>query len=320
MPDRDAPSADKRLLLVGPEEAGQRLDKYLAASGLCLSRTRIQRLILTGKVRIPGCKKISPSFKVQAGQEIHVTIPEPEPLELIPEDVSFKVIYQDSHLIVIDKPPGLVVHPGAGNQQHTLVHGLLYYCDDLSGVGGKLRPGIVHRLDKNTSGLMVAAKNDYAHKALSTQFRLGQVKKIYIALVKGVPEDHSGLIDMHIGRHAVQRKKMAVLPEGRGRKALTTYRVWEEFKTASLLRVRIHTGRTHQIRVHMAAIGHPLLGDPVYGGPRSIIHGDKRIDIPRQMLHSFELVFVHPVSGEEMSFKADLPEDMAMVIKALRKG
>ncbi len=304
-------------LKVGPNESGERLDRFVASAAPGLSRTQAKRLIQDGLVQVKGCSEPSPSLKVREGQTVTISIPPPKSLDLLPEEVQFEILFEDSHLIVINKPPGLVVHPGAGHTEKTLVHGLLHHCKDLSGVGGALRPGIVHRLDKDTSGVMVIAKDDSTHLGLANQFKEGAIRKKYLALVRGRLKDRTGVIDLPIGRHPVHRKKMAPLPPDKGRRALSTYRVVKELEVASLVEIQLHTGRTHQIRVHMSAIGHPLLGDPLYGGPRKLKNRDKEVAIPRQMLHSLSLRFVHPVLNKEMTFQAALPEDMKKILKAL---
>ena len=305
-------------LEVGPADSGQRLDRFIASAGRVPSRSKAKQLVKKGLVQVQGTAHPVPSTRVAQGQTITVIIPPPVPLEIVPEQVPFEILHEDSHLLVIDKPPGVVVHPGAGHFEGTLVHGLLHHCKDLSGIGGALRPGIVHRLDKDTSGVMLVAKDDRTHRGLAEQFRRGDVKKEYLALVRGVPARARGRIELSIGRHRVHRKKMAAQPDGTGRKALSTYEVLESFGTASLVKVAICTGRTHQIRVHMSAIGHPLLGDRLYGGPTRVRIRTGNRPIPRQMLHARRISFIHPRSKKEMVCRASVPEDMESLVEDLR--
>jgi 23S rRNA pseudouridine1911/1915/1917 synthase len=285
---------------VPAESADSRLDHYLAAELPQLSRSRIQALIKDGHIRVEG-KQVKPGEKVRLGQ--HVTVEEPEPTPVAnaaPEEIPLDILFEDDDLVVLNKAPGIVVHPAAGNPSGTLVNALLHHCKSLSGIGGELRPGIVHRLDKETSGCLVVAKNDAAHQALSKQFAEREVLKIYLALAAGAFSKKSGVIETSIGRHPVHRKKMAVVTEGRGRNAVTDYRVLRELPGASLVKCTLHTGRTHQIRVHLKHLGHPLLGDELYG---------KRGAYPRQMLHAWKLGFKHPRTGEWLQFQAAIPAD-----------
>jgi len=261
---------------------------------------------------------------LKSGDRIFLAIPPPLEMILMPDDVEFRVIHEDDALIVLSKPAGVVVHPGAGHPTKTLVHGLLKHCKDLSGIGGTLRPGIVHRLDKDTSGLMVAAKNDLAHASLSGQFKAGLVKKQYLALVHGHLSAEKGEIDLPIARHPVRRKEMAVVESG-GRHALSLWRKLAEFQCGfSLLSVSIKTGRTHQIRVHLSHIGHPVAGDPVYGyrrdrrKPRSTRQGDLLPEFGRQMLHAGCLGFIHPVTQDYVEFESALPYDMKHALDLLK--
>ncbi len=299
-----------------------RLDVFLASHTKNLSRSRIQTLIKTGFVKINKLTS-KPSCKIKAGDHIQVTIPSPEPLVLEPEAVKFDIVYEDNSLIVINKPPGIVVHPAPGHSSGTLVHGLLHHCKDLSGIGGVLRPGIVHRLDKDTSGLLVVAKNDKAHDSLSRQFKSGTIKKQYIALVHGLVKDNKQEIDLPISRHPKRRKEMAVVQSG-GKHALTLWKKINEFQTGfSLLSVSIRTGRTHQIRVHLSHIGHPVVGDPVYG------HGKKKWEqhplykkgllppVNRQVLHAKLLGFIHPEHKRYLEFESPLPQDINHTILIL---
>ncbi len=305
-------------LLVEPTDEGLRLDKYLSQKIPNISRTRLKALIKDGLVTINGVSRLVPKQKVVAGQEIYVTVPEPEPDQVMATAMDLEILYEDEHLIAINKPSGMVVHPGAGNPKATLVHGVLHHCKGLSGIGGKIRPGVVHRLDKDTSGVIVMAKNDVAHQRLSALFKDRQVKKHYLAIVSGRLPDRQGIVDKAIGRHPVRRTKMAI-DEKRGRTALTKFWVERDLLAAQLVRIRIFTGRTHQIRVHMAHLGHPILGDATYGGPKVLRTNceDKEITIPRQMLHAASLEMMHPVLKNNIYLEAPLPKDMMEILEML---
>jgi 23S rRNA pseudouridine1911/1915/1917 synthase len=294
----------ERHLKISPEEAGRRLDQVLAARFPELSRGRLQSLIKEGHV-LRGDRAFKPGHKTREGEVFTVREPALKPVETLPENIPLQVLYEDDDLIVVNKPPGLVVHPGAGNTSGTLVNALLHHCDDLSGIGGEERPGIVHRLDKETSGCMVAAKNDFAHQALSSQFEQRTTRKIYLAVTRGGFQENAGSIRKPIFRHPVHRKKMAVVEEGRGRPAWTDYRVLAENREhhAALVQCLPRTGRTHQIRVHLASINHPLFGDDLYGGAEA-----RRA--ARQLLHSWQLEFEHPRTAERLNFRASVPEDI----------
>jgi len=307
-------------LTVLAEAAGQRLDAYLA-SATELTRSAAVRLIEEGQVTLGG-KPANKKDKVKAGDEVTVSLPEPEPDEAIPQDIPLDIVYEDEDILVVNKPCGMVVHPAAGNPDGTLVNAILYHCgDSLSGIGGVIRPGIVHRIDKDTSGLLVVAKNDAAHLALSEQLKVHRVRRVYHAIAIGNLREETGTVDAPIGRHPTDRKKMAVLrgADAHSRDAVTHYRVLERFAGMCHVECKLETGRTHQIRVHMASLGHPLLGDPVYGGANhrfceshpALIHG--------QCLHAAELSLIHPTSGEEMHFEAPLPEDMERILDILRR-
>lgn len=307
-------------LTVLAEAAGQRLDAYLA-SATELTRSAVVRLIEEGQVTLGG-KPANKKDKVKAGDEVTVSLPEPEPDEAIPQDIPLDIVYEDEDILVVNKPCGMVVHPAAGNPDGTLVNAILYHCgDSLSGIGGVIRPGIVHRIDKDTSGLLVVAKNDAAHLALSEQLKVHRVRRVYHAIAIGNLREETGTVDAPIGRHPTDRKKMAVLrgADAHARDAVTHYRVLERFAGMCHVECKLETGRTHQIRVHMASLGHPLLGDPVYGGANhrfceshpALIHG--------QCLHAAELSLIHPTSGEEMHFEAPLPEDMERILDILRR-
>jgi 23S rRNA pseudouridine1911/1915/1917 synthase len=324
-------SLEKLTLTVEPGEAGARLDVFLARRESGLSRSRLKALIKGGHVTVGGVAVSDPNRRVEAGAEITIDVPPAEPAEPAPEKIPLAILYEDSDLIVIDKPAGLVVHPGAGNPAGTLVNALIAHCGDtLSGIGGVKRPGIVHRLDKDTSGLLVAAKNDAAHRGLSAQFadhgREGELRREYDALVWGVPKSHIGAVDAPLNRDPRNRLKQAVTRSG-GRRAVTHFSVRERFgRFASLVTCRLETGRTHQIRVHMAHIGHPLVGDGVYGAGfltkaealpaeiRSAVKGFRR-----QALHARLLHFIHPRTGRKMRFEADWPADLMNLGELFRK-
>jgi 23S rRNA pseudouridine1911/1915/1917 synthase len=289
---------------IPPEEAGERLDRWLAARVEGLSRARVQALIGSGDILRNGAPTRS-SETLRAGDTLAVHVPEPEPLaELQPEDIPLAILHEDSDLLVLDKPAGLVVHPGAGNDTGTLVHALLHHCHDLSGIGGVERPGIVHRLDKETSGCLVIAKNDVAHQALAAQFADRTTEKIYLAIVEGTPKQKTGIIDKPIDRHAINRQMMTIAKPGKGREAVTHYRVLASADGRSLVECRPKTGRTHQIRVHLKHLGHPISGDPVYG---------KRGKFERHLLHAWKLAFDHPRTGERLTFTAAVPADFPLV-------
>ncbi len=284
---------------IEPGQAGARLDQFLAASVPALSRSRLQALIREGHVTLNGAI-VKPNAKLRAADAVALAEPAPTPAATRPEAIALDVLFEDDDLIVLNKPAGMVVHPAAGNWDGTIVNALLHHCPALSGIGGTQRPGIVHRLDKETSGCLVAAKNDLAHQALARQFAGREVTKIYLALAAGIFALRSGTIDAPIGRHPVQRKKMTVVALDRGRHARTDYRVLAPIAGGTLVECTLHTGRTHQIRVHLKHLGHPILGDEVYG---------KRAGFSRQMLHAWKLGFMHPRSGERMNFQAPIPPD-----------
>lgn len=294
-----------------------RLDKALAeTSGL--SRERIKALIAKGAVTIGGAVAASASAKAGAGTPFTIALTRPEPLDTPAQDIPLDVVFEDAHLIVVDKPAGLVVHPAAGNRDGTLVNALLHHCaGQLSGIGGVARPGIVHRIDKDTSGLLVVAKSDAAHEGLARQFADHSIARTYLAVAAGHVAARKGTISGRIGRSATNRKKMAVLAgdSARGKHAVTHYKVLEKLNDCSLVECRLETGRTHQVRVHLASIGHPLLGDPVYGRtPAPLRPLLKALGFARQALHAESLGFDHPVTGERMEFHAELPADMRELI------
>ncbi len=296
-----------REFVVSQAEAGQRLDVFLAGVG-SLSRARVQRLIADGHALVMG-RPQKPGHRVSAGERVQLRIPPATPLTLIPEAIPLDILHEDDDLIVLNKPPGLVVHPGAGRSTGTLVHALLAHCGTLPGIGGVERPGIVHRLDRDTSGVLVVAKTEEAHQSLSRQFKARAVKKQYLALVHGeVPQD-SGRIEAAIGRREHDRKRMGVRKSG-GRQARTAYHVVRRLPGMTLLALDLETGRTHQIRVHLAHVGHPVVGDQVYGGRRSSRRAPT--DGPhaaRQMLHAWRLGFHHPRTGGWLEFTAPIPRD-----------
>ena len=292
-------------------EAKVRLDRFLANKLPEYSRSRLQQLVRTGFVRLNGATT-RPRHLVRSGDKIELTEPPLEKIDNQPEPIPLEVLFEDKDIIVINKPPGLVVHPGAGHRQHTLVNALLSHCPTLSGIGGKERPGIVHRLDKETSGCLVVAKNDGAHRELSRQFAERRVEKIYLVLVAGKLREEAGVIEEKIGRHPVHRQRMSVA-SARGRPAKTQYRVVRSEDQASLVECRLYSGRTHQIRVHLHHLGHPVLGDKVYA-----VHLAK--NFPRHMLHAWKLGFRHPCSGESKSFEAPLPNDFTTAMKMIRES
>ncbi len=307
--------------IVGENEQGLRLDVFLPQRDGSLSRSQAKRLIEESCVLIGG-KPARASHRLRPGETVLVRKPPPAPSGVVAEDIPLAILYEDDALLVVDKPAGMVVHPAAGNPRGTLVNALQFHCRNLSGVGGVMRPGIVHRLDKGTSGLMVVAKSDEAHQGLSEQFKKRQVYKLYTALVHGSVKQDEGVVDAAVGRHPVERKKMSTASR-RGKAALTRWRVLERYGAFSLLEAKIETGRTHQIRVHLASLGHPVVGDSVYGGTKRTIEPPamravlKRLT--RQALHAGCLSFTHPVTGREMTFESPLPEDMAEVIRFLRE-
>lgn len=296
----------------------ERLDAWLRRQYPAMSRGAIQRLIEEEHVTINGAKT-KPTHCPRVGEVVRIEWPEAKPAEAQPEDIPLNIIYEDEALLVLNKPPGLVVHPAAGNEEHTLVNALLHHCEgELSGVGGVARPGIVHRLDKDTSGCLVVAKNDETHIALSAQFADRNVHKVYLAIVCGEVAREQGEIRAAIARHVSHRKRMAV-DDDRGREAHTSYRVLERLNSATLVEALLHTGRTHQIRVHFQHLGHPLVGDETYGQRQNRRLTElTRYTASRQMLHAHELGFTHPRTGKKLTFKAPYPEDFEDALKALR--
>ncbi len=339
MPTERKTKGQERLIAEADRShAGQRLDRFLSLRLPELSRTRVQALVKQGHVRLGGAKIEDVTYRVKPGDRFALELPPAEPTALKAEQIPLDIVYEDGALIVVDKPAGLVVHPGAGNPHGTLVNALIAHCGtSLSGIGGVARPGIVHRLDKDTSGLMVIAKTDQAHRALAEQFadhgRTGALERGYLALVWGAPSRRRGVVDAPIGRHPSSRTKMAVLP-GKGREAVTHWRVLETFgrgegregPLASLVECTLETGRTHQVRVHLAHIGHPLIGDPLYGqGFKSKLRKlpepirEKLSRLNRQALHAAHLAFIHPVTGRLLEFNRELPADLAAIVRALKE-
>ena len=301
---------DDLKFIVTKENIGKRLDAYVSSLKDNISRSNAQKLIKNNKIFVNG-KNVKESYKVKENDEIRIIIEEPKKSSLKPENIPLDIIYEDNDIIVINKPKGMVVHPGNGNHEGTLVNAVLAYAKDLSGIGGKLRPGIVHRIDKDTSGLIIVAKNDKAHKNLSEEIKNHEVTKIYTCLVRGNISEDDATIDMPIGRDKNDRKKMAVTEDGK--KAITHFRVLKRYGNYTLLRVKIDTGRTHQIRVHMAKIGHPIIGDEVYS------NGKNEFNVHGQMLHSTYLKFKHPVTGKELELEAPLPQYFQDVLEQLKE-
>lgn len=311
------------ILEVSEAAEGTRLDKFLAAALPDLSRTQIQRLIDAGHVELPRGKATA-RYRVRSGERISLVVPPPKPTLLSPEDIALDIVYEDDALVVVNKPPGMVVHPAPGHDHGTLVNALLYLCPSLSGVGGEERPGIVHRLDKDTSGLLLVAKHDRSHRHLSDQLRHRTLTRRYLALVQGRLAADQGTIDAPIGRHPQHRQKMAVVAAN-GRAARTHYQVLETWGALSLLHLSLETGRTHQIRVHLAHISRPVIGDPIYGTRALSLPRQPGLErwlrtFPRQALHARELQFEHPETGATMVFSAPLPDDLAALIARVRQA
>ncbi|MBA4754904.1 MAG: RluA family pseudouridine synthase [Sphingobium sp.] len=305
---------------IAQAQDGMRLDRALADLLPDLSRERLKALINDGHVRSTGQPiKIGTTIKVATGQSFAITLPAPVALDNVAQDIPLNIVHEDADLIVVDKPAGLVVHPAAGNLDGTLVNALLHHCQgQLSGIGGVARPGIVHRIDKDTSGLLVVAKSDKAHDGLARQFKDHSIQRLYAAIVYGHPQPATGTVDAWLGRSDADRKKMAVHREGRGKHAVTHYRTVERLRDAAMVECRLETGRTHQVRVHMHHIGHPLIGDPVYGrerkGFKSIL---ETLGFKRQALHAKSLGFIHPVTDERLMFQSALPADMQELLSLL---
>lgn len=338
MTEQSSPSAHQHttIVLPVPEDAiGQRLDRFLASQLPDLSRSLLQRLIEAGHVTVDGAVT-KPGARLKGGQSICIVLPPSEPTALQPQAIPLEILYEDEHLMVINKPRGMVVHPAPGSPDGTLVNAVLAHCsDELSRIGGEDRPGIVHRLDKDTSGLIVVAKTDAAHRSLAQQVQTRTAERRYLAVVWGQPRFQKALVDAPIGRHPTDRKRMAVLTSGpaaqKAREAVTELEVRERLAFCALLEARLHTGRTHQIRVHCAHIGHPVVGDPVYGGARRAPNEALRshnarqrwsellADLGGQALHAYQLALSHPITGERLVFEAQPPPDMTALIGFLRE-
>ncbi len=301
-------------------DIGKRADAYIAEKTQ-LSRSAAARLTESGGVLVGG-EKVAKNYKVRRGDVFEIELPMPESADALPENIPLDIVYEDADIIVVNKPKGMVVHPAPGNYDGTLVNALLYHCrDSLSGIGGVVRPGIVHRIDKDTGGLLVVAKNDAAHIFLADEIKFHRVERIYYAIVLGNLKEDSGTVNAPIGRHPADRKKMAVVREkGKGRDAVTHWSVIERYGSFTLIRCELETGRTHQIRVHMASIGHPLLGDVTYGGDGTQFEARHKKLINGQCLFAAELRLVHPSTGEKMVFKADFPEYFIKLKEELVKG
>ena len=302
-----------------PAHAGWRLDRALADAVPILSRERLKVLIRSGAVETGGIALRDPAIKVRGDEQFQVTVPEPAPAHNEAQDIPLRVVFEDEHLLVVDKPAGLVVHPAAGNRDGTLVNALLHHCGgSLSGIGGVARPGIVHRIDKDTSGLLVVAKTDVAHEGLARQFAAHSIDRRYLAIVSGIPKAAEGIVDAALARSSANRKKIAIVEPGRGKRAVTHWRRLTVLRDSALVECRLETGRTHQVRVHMASIGHALIGDPVYGRAgkthRKLLD---EINFRRQALHAAELGFIHPVTKHRLSFASAMPADMQELFNAL---
>ncbi len=299
--------------------AGWRLDRALAARLPTLSRERLKVLTKAGALTREGAAVRDPAIKVKGDEHFSLAIPDPTPAQNEAQDIPLVIMFEDEHLLVVDKPAGLVVHPAAGNWDGTMVNALLHHCGgSLSGIGGVARPGIVHRIDKDTSGLLLVAKHDLAHEGLAKQFAAHTVDRRYLAIVSDVPRFASGTVDAPLARSSRDRKKIAIVSEGKGKRAVTHWRIVAKLKDAALVECRLETGRTHQVRVHMASIGHPLVGDPVYGRAQKS-HREllKLLDFHRQALHAAHLGFIHPVIKGRLSFDSALPSDMQQLFSAL---
>ncbi|MDX2479404.1 MAG: RluA family pseudouridine synthase [Desulfuromusa sp.] len=312
-----------RQLFFPEDRPAERLDTFVSEHLSDISRSQLKKLIDSGLIKVNGVATKA-SSKLKGGESIQVTLPEPEPTEAIPEDIPLHILYEDQDLIVIDKPAGMVVHPAAGHSHGTLVNALLYHCHDLAGIGGELRPGIVHRIDKDTSGTIVVTKNDQSHQHLAAQFKDHSINRRYLALVHGSPDKSDGIIDQPIGRHPTQRKKMSGKARN-GKRAVTHWKTLKQYNVnrLSLIELQLETGRTHQIRVHFAEINCPLVGDPLYGN-RSRVTAIKDMELrrlidqlPGQALHAQRIGFIHPSSGEYLEFSSEMPETLQNLIAYL---
>ena len=302
---------DRFVITVEPEDVGMRMDAYLASvTDNSLSRTYIQKLMDQGQISVNGVPEKLKKYKIKNGDILEIMIPEPESLDVEAEDIPLDIVYEDEDLAVINKPKGMVVHPAPGNERGTMVNALLYHCKDLSSIGGVIRPGIVHRIDKDTSGLIMIAKNDNAHISLAEQLKVHSITRVYNAVVFDNIKENEGTVDAPLGRNPNNRFKMAVVPDGK--RAVTHYKVLERFGAYTFIEARLETGRTHQIRVHMAYKKHPLVGDAVYGPAKKVMGADS------QMLHAKVLGFKHPRTGEYMEFTSELPEEFKRILEKLR--
>jgi 23S rRNA pseudouridine1911/1915/1917 synthase len=302
-----------------PAHAGWRLDRALAAAVPTMSRERLKSLVKSGALQTKDRPVRDPALKVRGDEEFRLSVPEPTPAHNVPQDIPLRIVFEDEHLLVVDKPAGLVVHPAAGNPDGTLVNALLHHCGgSLSGIGGVARPGIVHRIDKDTSGLLLVAKTDVAHEGLAKQFAAHSIERRYLALVNGVPNTAEGTVDAPLARSSTNRKKISIVEGSRGKRAVTHWRRLQILREAALVECRLETGRTHQVRVHMASLGYPLLGDPVYGrsgkNNRELL---KSLNFHRQALHAAEIGFTHPVTKHRLSFASGMPADMQELFTAL---
>jgi len=307
-----------RNIIVEPSEGGERIDIFLAGK-TGITRSQIQKLIEQGNVFVND-KSVNQNYRIRTNDLISLNIPEKQDEGLIPENIPIDILYRDEHLIVVNKPAGMVVYPAAGHSQGTLMNALAYHCDKLAAIGGPLRPGVVHRLDKDTSGLMVVALDDAAYYNLADQFKQRTINRRYLALIYGNFKEDAGEIALMIGRSESDRKKMSTSVR-RGKEAVTRWKVLKRFNHAALIEAKLGTGRTHQIRVHFASIGHPVLGDKTYGKKVEVeVKAQKKIMFPRQMLHAERLDFIHPITGEHLGFSSPLPEDMAERVEELQKN
>ncbi len=305
------PEEETLYFTIDAGSSGERIDRFLAAQNPELTRSYIQKLLKEGNVQVNGTA-VKASFRTAEGDRVELVLPPPDPLEILPENIPLDILYEDEELLVVNKPKGMVVHPAAGHSCGTLVNAILYHCgSELSGINGVMRPGIVHRIDKDTSGSLLICKTDRAHQSIAQQLSVHSIHRIYRAVASGCFKEYSGTVNAPIGRHPVDRKKMAVNRE-HGKEAITHYEVLENLKNASYIACRLETGRTHQIRVHMASIGHPLLGDTVYGSAKDPYH------LNGQALHAMSIGFIHPTKNEYMEFTAPMPDYFVNLVQKLR--
>jgi 23S rRNA pseudouridine1911/1915/1917 synthase len=311
--DEESINEQQSIELIVDSDTEPRLDSWLSLQSPDFSRSRWQKLIALGHIQIANRICSDKKYKLKAGDRVCIHIPEPEPLDLVPENIPLEILYEDEHLLIVNKPAGMVVHPSAGHNTGTLVHALLAHCP-LSSIGGVQRPGIVHRLDKDTTGAIVMAKTDFAHQHLQQQLQAKTARREYLGIVYGTPKVESGTIDLPVGRHPVDRLRNTVLPiEQGGKSAVTHWQIEERLRSFSLIKFRLETGRTHQIRIHAAKMGHPIVGDPVYGSGRSI-----GVNLPGQALHAWHLQLIHPHTGELISVTAPIPSYFSTLLQVLR--